>query len=54
MILRYTAAAGCLFIGLLVSMMNPPSYLGVLVEAAIVLAVLSITYRLNTWSSQAT
>jgi hypothetical protein len=54
MTLRYTAAAGCPFIGLLVSIMNPPPYPGILVEAAIVLAVLSIIYRLNTWSSQAT
>ena len=37
-------------IGILVSVTNPPSYLGVLVGAGIVLAVLRMIYRLNTWS----
>ncbi|GAA0521096.1 hypothetical protein SAMN04488066_1203 [Halorubrum aquaticum] len=37
-------------IGILVSVTNPPSYLGVLVGTGIVLAVLRMIYRLNTWS----
>lgn len=41
-------------VGLLESVTNPPSYLGVLVGAAIVLDVLRLLYRLNTWSPQAT
>jgi hypothetical protein len=40
--------------GSLVSVMNLPSYLGVLVGAVIVLDVLRLIYRLNTWSPQAT
>jgi hypothetical protein len=41
-------------IGILVSVTNPPSYLGVLVGAGIVLAVLRMIYRLNTWSPRTT
>lgn len=33
--------------------MNPPSYLNVLVGIVIVLDVLRMIYRLNTWSPQA-
>ncbi|WP_408958896.1 hypothetical protein [Natrinema sp. 74] len=39
--------------GMLASMTDPPSSLGHVVEAAIVLAVLRLLYRLNTWSPQA-
>jgi len=41
-------------IGILVSVTNPPSYLGILVGAGIVLAVLRMVYRLNTWSPRTT
>lgn len=41
-------------VGILASVTNPPSYIGVLVEAVIVLDVLRLLYRLNTWSPQAT
>ena len=41
-------------VGILASVTNPPSYLNVLVGAAIVLEVLRMSYRLNTWSPQAT
>jgi hypothetical protein len=41
-------------IGILVSVTNPPSYLGVLVGTGIVLAVLRMIYRLNTWSPRTT
>lgn len=40
--------------GVLVSVTNPPSYLGMLVGAAIVLAVLRMIYRVNTRSSRST
>jgi len=41
-------------VGILESVTNPPSYLGVLVGAVIVLDVLRMIYRVNTWSSQTT
>lgn len=41
-------------VGILESVTNPLSYLGVLVGAAIVLEVLRLLYRLNTWSPQGT
>jgi len=41
-------------VGVLESVTTPPSYLGTLVEAAILLEVLRLLYRLNTWSPQAT
>lgn len=37
-------------IGTLASVTNPPSYLDVLIGAGIVLAVLRMIYRSNTWS----
>jgi hypothetical protein len=40
--------------GVLISVTNPPSYLGLLFGATIVLAVLWMIYRVNTWSSRAT
>jgi len=40
--------------GILVSVMTLPSYLGLLVGAVIVLDVLRLVYRVNTWSPQAT
>ncbi|OYR93324.1 hypothetical protein DJ71_02860 [Halorubrum sp. E3] len=43
-----------LIVGILESVPNPPSYLSVLIGAAIVLDVLRLLYRLNTWSPQAT
>jgi hypothetical protein len=39
--------------GILVSVTSPPSYFGLLFGAAIVLAVLWMIYRVNTWSSRA-
>lgn len=39
--------------GVLASVTDPPSYLGLMVGAAIVLVVLRLLYRLNTWSPQA-
>ncbi len=36
--------------GILASVIDLPSYLGTVVGAAIVLAVLRLLYRLNTWS----
>lgn len=36
--------------GILASMIDPPSYLDVIIGAVIVLAVLRLLYRLNTWS----
>jgi len=36
--------------GVLASVMQPPSYLGIVVEAVILLAVMRLLYRLNTWS----
>ena len=39
-------------VGILTFVMNPPSYLGILVGAVIVLDVLRLIFRLNTWSSQ--
>jgi hypothetical protein len=50
-VLRVSIAA--LVVGVLMSVMNPPSYLGVLVGIAIVLDVLRMIYRLNTWTPQA-
>lgn len=47
-VLRVGLAA--LAVGILESVTNPPSYLGVLVGAAIVLDVLRMVYRVNTWS----
>lgn len=41
-------------VGILESVTNPPSSLVVLVEAAIVLEVVRLLYRLNTWSPEAT
>jgi len=41
-------------VGILESATNPPSSLGVLVGVAIVLDVLRMVYRLNTWSPQTT
>jgi hypothetical protein len=38
--------------GVLASVTNPPSYLGLVVGAVIVVAVLRLLYRLNTWSPQ--
>jgi hypothetical protein len=40
-------------VGVGASVTNPPSYLGVLVEVAIVLEVLRLLYRLHTWSPDA-
>lgn len=50
-VLRVSIAA--LAVGVLMSVMNPPSYLTVLVGIVIVLDVLRMIYRLNTWSPQA-
>ena len=36
--------------GVLASVIEPPSYLGLIIGAAIVIAVLRLLYRLNTWS----
>lgn len=38
--------------GILASLLTLPSYLGLVVGAAILLAVLRLLYRLNTWSSR--
>lgn len=38
--------------GILASVTNPPSYLGLVVVAVVLLAVLRLIYRLNTWSPQ--
>jgi len=40
--------------GVLATWTNPPPYLGALVGAVIVLDVLRLLYRLNTWSPQVT
>lgn len=40
--------------GILISVTNPLSYLDVLIGDGIVLAVLGMIYRLNTWSPQTT
>lgn len=40
-------------VGILASTMSPPSYVGILVGAVIVLDVLRMVYRVNTRSSQA-
>ncbi|MFA9518424.1 hypothetical protein ACERIT_14630 [Halopenitus sp. H-Gu1] len=50
-VLRVSIAA--LVVGVLISVMNPPSYLDVLVGIVIVLDMLRMIYRLNTWSPQA-
>lgn len=50
-VLRISIAA--FVVGTLMSLMNPPSYLGALVGGVIVLDVLRMIYRLNTWSPQA-
>ena len=50
-VLRVSIAA--LVVGVLMSVMNPTSYLGVLVGIVIVLDVLRMIYRLNTWTPQA-
>jgi hypothetical protein len=39
--------------GVLASVTNPPAYLGPLIGAVIVLAVVRLIYRLNTWSPSA-
>ncbi|QGX93755.1 hypothetical protein EI982_02585 [Haloplanus rallus] len=49
--LRISIAA--FVVGTLISLMNTPSYLGALVGGVIVLDVLRMIYRLNTWSPQA-
>jgi len=36
--------------GIIAAVTEPPSYLGLLIGAVIVLAVLRLIYRLNTWS----
>ncbi|WP_135534083.1 hypothetical protein [Halostella pelagica] len=36
--------------GVLASVMEPPSYLGIVVGAVVLLAVVRLLYRLNTWS----
>lgn len=36
--------------GILASVTDPPSYLGLIIEAAILIAILRLLYRLNTWS----
>lgn len=41
-------------VGILASVTDPPSYLSLVVTAAILLAVLRLLYRLNTWSPEAT
>lgn len=40
--------------GVLASVIEPPSYLGLIIGAAIVIAVLRLLYRLNTWSPSQT
>ena len=41
-------------VGALSSVADPPSHLGLLVGGIVVLDVLRMLYRVNTWSSQAT
>jgi hypothetical protein len=41
-------------VGVIASAMDPPPYLDTLIRAAIVIAVLRMLYRLNTWSPRAT
>jgi len=50
-VLRVSIAA--LVVGVLMSVMNPPSYLDLLVGIVIILDMLRMIYRLNTWSPQA-
>jgi len=38
--------------GVLASLIEPPSYLSLVVEGAILLAVVRLLYRLNTWAPQ--
>lgn len=51
-VLRIGIAA--FLIGIVESVISPPSYLTVLVEGAILLEVLRMLYRLYTWSPQQT
>mgnify|MGYP000315483877 CR=1 FL=1 len=39
-------------VGIFEAVTTPPSYLGVFVDAAILLELLRLLYRLNTWSPQ--
>ena len=50
-VLRVSIAA--LVVGVLMSVINPPSYLDLLVGIVIILDMLRMIYRLNTWSPQA-
>lgn len=48
--LQWLGAGALLGVGALAAVTNLPSSLGLVVSAAVVLAVARLVYRLNTWS----